>query len=101
MEFSKKNFLAKYVHYEVLNTKYFLRFFLPFFSSKLALEICPFPLPFCSQNADFLMGRGFCDVMSVIYAMSHSSFYTRVPVFNRAVATSCVALGALTLTVML
>ena len=62
MEFSKIIFLAKYVHYEVLNTKYFLRFFLPFFSSKLALEICPFPLPFCFQNADFLMG--------VVYVMS-------------------------------
>ena len=83
MEFSKIIFLAKYVHYEVLNTKYFLRFFLPFFSSKLALEICPFPLPFCSQNADFLMGPVSCDVMSVIYAMSYSSFYTRVLCFTR------------------
>ena len=56
MEFSKIIFLAKYVHYEVLNTKYFFEIFPAFFSSKLALEICPFPLPFCSQNADFLMG---------------------------------------------
>ena len=53
MEFSKIIFLAKIMFIEVLNTKYF---FEAFFSSKLALEICPFPLPFCSQNADFLMG---------------------------------------------
>ena len=85
MQFSKIIFLAKYVHNEVLNTKYFfLRFFLPFFSSKLALEICPFPLPFCSQNADFLMG-----VVSVMSCRSSmpcpiaSSFYTRVLYFTR------------------
>ena len=52
------------------------------------------------QNGDFLMGVVSCDVMSVIYAMSHSSFYTRVLCFYQAVAASCVALGALTLTVM-
>ena len=52
MEFLKIIFWAQY---EVLNSKYFFEIF-PAFSSKLAFEICPFPLPFCSQNADFLMG---------------------------------------------
>ena len=56
MEFSKIIFLAKYVHYEVLNTKYFFEIFPAFLLFKMALEICPFPLPFCYQNADFLMG---------------------------------------------
>ena len=85
MEFSKIIFLAKYVHYEVLNTKYF--FEIPFFSSILALEICPFPLPFCSQlqNADFLVG--VVSVMSCQSSMpcpiGHSSFYTRVLCFTR------------------
>ena len=41
---------------------------MPFFSLKLALEICPFPLRFCSQNADFLMGVVSCDVMSMSHA---------------------------------
>ena len=91
MEFSKIIFLAEYVHYEVLNTKnFFLRFFLPFFSSKLALEICPFPLPFCSlQNADFLMG--VFSVMSCQLSMpcpiAVSILETKSAVFYQAVAT--------------
>ena len=56
MEFSKIIFLAKYVHYEVLNTKYFLRFFTPFFFLKSALEICHFYFLLCFLKPDFLMG---------------------------------------------
>ena len=51
-------FLAQYVHYET-QKKNFLRFFLPFFSSKLALGICPFPLPFLLPECRLSNGCGF------------------------------------------
>ena len=85
----------------IMRQNIFLRFFLPFLSSKLALEICPFPLPFCSQNANFLMG-----MVSVISCQSSMPCPIAVSILECCVLPgcsnySCVALGALTLTVML